>query len=54
MMLRPKTVDGENKGNQPFCGDWYDDNSKHAQMVIAWAKMVPVKVMRSFQNLDLF
>lgn len=47
-------MDGESKGNQPFGGDWYDDNSKQAKMVIAWAKVVPVKVVRSFQNLDLF
>lgn len=46
-------MDGESKDNQPFGGDWYGNNSKQAKMVIAWAKVVPVKVAISFQNLEL-
>ena len=34
--------------------DWYGDSIKQAKIIIAQAKVITVKVVRRFQNLDFF
>lgn len=45
----------KNKGvTNTLVGIGMDVTVKSAKKIMAWAKVAPVKVERSFQNLDLF